>query len=119
MLNSSGKPKRKRSIKYSAIEENVVAFVSLLRNRTKPLPVTLSIVKEYAEQVAQTLGEKDFRASSGWWEKLRKRNNIGKSVRLHGEAGEVDHEKIKERILAIQNILEKYNPEHKQVCILD
>ena len=104
ILSSSGDTKRKRSVKYSAIEQKVIAFVSLLHNRTKPLPVTLSIVKECAEQVAKTLGEKDFRASSGWWEKLMKRNNIGRSVRLHGEAGEVDHEQIKERILEIQKI---------------
>ena len=86
ILSYSGDTKCKRLVKYSAIEEKVVAFISLLRNRTKPLPVTLSTVKEYAEQVAKTLGEKDFCASSGWWEKLRKRNNIGRSVQLHGEA---------------------------------
>ena len=57
MMNSSGK----LSLKYIAIKE-VVVFVNLLWNRTKPLPVTLSIVKEYAEQ---KLGEKDFHASSG------------------------------------------------------
>ena len=58
------------------------------------------------------LGEKNFRASSGWWEKVRKRNGIGKSVRLHGEAGEVDHDKIKEKILEIQKALEEYDPEY-------
>ena len=53
---------------------------------------------------------KSFRPSSGWWENVRKRNGIGKSVKLHGEAGEVDHEQIK-KILEIQMFLEKYNPE--------
>ena len=112
MMNSSGDSKRKRSVKYIAIEEKVVEFVNLLQNRTKPLPVTLRIVKEYADQVAQKLEEKDFRASSGWWEKVRKRNNIGKSVKLHGEAGEVDYEQIKKRIIEIQKLLENYEPEH-------
>ncbi len=111
MMSSLGQSKHKRSIKFIAIEEKIVAFVSLLRNRTKPLPVILSIVKEYAEQVAQNLGGKDFRASSGWWEKVRKRNGIGKSVKLHGEAGEVDCEQIKKKILEIQTLLEKYDPE--------
>ena len=46
------------------IEEKVVDFVNLLRNRTKPLPVTLSIIREYAEQVAKDLGEKDFHVPS-------------------------------------------------------
>ncbi len=60
MMSSLGKSKRKRPIKYIAIEEKVVAFVYLLHNRTKPLPVTLSIAKEYAELVAQKLGETIF-----------------------------------------------------------
>ena len=38
-MNYSGDSKRKPSVKYIAIEEKVAAFVNLLRNRTKPLPV--------------------------------------------------------------------------------
>ena len=48
-LTASGDLRRNREIKYRAIEEKVVAFLSLLRNRRKPMPVSLSIVKEYAE----------------------------------------------------------------------
>ena len=59
------------------------------------MPVSLSIVKEYAEQVAKSLDEHDFKASNGWWQKLMKRNNIGKGVRLHGEAGDVTLKKSK------------------------
>ncbi len=54
------------------------------------MPVSLRIVKEYAEQVTKSLDEHEFKASNGWWQKLMKRNNIGKSVRLHGEAGGVN-----------------------------
>ena len=46
-LTASGDLRRNREIKYRAIEEKVVAFLSLLRNRRKPMPVSLSIVKEY------------------------------------------------------------------------
>ena len=86
LLTSTCDVKRKRLVKYNVIDENVVAFVNLLRNRTNPLPVTLSIVREYAEQVAKNLGEKDFCASSGWWEKVRKRNGNGKSIGLTAQA---------------------------------
>ena len=103
--------RRNREIKYRAIEEKVVAFVCLLRNRHKPMPVSLSIVKEYAEQVAKSLGEHSFKASNGWWQKLMKRNSIGKSVRLHGEAGDVNPEDIKERIQEIKKMLEEHDPE--------
>ena len=51
-LTASGDLRRHREIKYRAIEEKVIAFISLPRNRCKPKPVSLSIVKEYAEQVA-------------------------------------------------------------------
>ena len=87
--------------------------MSLLRNRSKSLLISLSIIREYAEQVAISLGEKDFQASSGWWEK---RNCIGKSVRLHSETGEVDHDKIKEKILEIQKVLEEHDPEYIYNC---
>ncbi len=58
------------------------------------------------------MGETQFKASSGWWEKVRKRNAIGKSVRLHGEAGEVDHDQIKKKIDEIKKELEDYDPEY-------
>ena len=40
-----------------------------------------------------------------------KRNSIGKGVHLHGEAGDVNPEKIKERIQDIKKILEEHDPE--------
>ena len=87
---------------YNVIDEKVVAFVNLLRNRTKPLPVTLSTVREYAEQVKKDLGEKNFRASSGWWEKVY--DCMEKLVML-------TIRKSRRRSL-IPKILEKYDPEH-------
>ena len=56
-LTASGDLRRHREIKYRAIEEKVVAFISLPRNRRKPKPVSLSIVNEYAEQVAKSHNE--------------------------------------------------------------
>ncbi len=43
--------------------------------------------------------------------KADKRNNIGKSVRLHGEAGGVNPEEIKDKIQEIKKILEEYDME--------
>ena len=71
----------------------------------------MSIVKECAEQVATPHNEHDFKASNGWWQKLMKRNSTGKSVRLHGEAGDVNPEEIKGRIQDIKNILEEHDSE--------
>ena len=79
--------------------------------------LSIVIVNEYAEQVAQNLGGKYFPASLDWWEKVRKINGIVKSVKLHGESGEVDHEQIKKKILEIQTLLENYILE--QICNWD
>ena len=81
----------------------------------KPLPVSFSIIKAKAEEMAKSLGETNFKASSGWWEKVRKRNGIGKSVRLHGEAGEVDHEQIKSKIEEIRKDLESYTQKTSRI----
>ena len=56
--------------------------------------------------MAKCLGETKFKALSGWWEKVRKRNGIGESVLLHGETGEVDHDQVKEKIEEIRKELE-------------
>ena len=66
------------------------------------MSVSLSTVKEYAEQVAKSHNEHDFKTSNGWWQKLVKTNSIGKSVRLHGEAGGVNPEESKGRIQDIE-----------------
>ena len=110
-LNLPADLKCNRPTQYGAIGERVVAFVTLLCNMPKPLPVSFSIIKSKAEE-AKSLGETNFKVSSGWWEKVRKRNDIGKSVRLHGEAGEVDHEQIKSKIVEIRKDLESYDPEN-------
>ena len=59
------------------------------------MPVALSVVNEYAEQVAKSHNEHDFKAANDWWQKLMKRNSIGENVWLHGEAGDVNPEDIK------------------------
>ena len=111
-LNSPADLKHNRSAQYGTIEERVVAFVTLLHNMPKPLPVSFSTIKAKAEEMAKSLGETNFKVSSGWWQNVRKRNGIGKSVRLHGETGEVDHEQIKSKIGEIRKDLESYDPEN-------
>ena len=69
------------------------------------------MIRDKAEEVAKFLGETNFKVSSGWREKVRKRNSMGKTVRLHGVAGEIDHEQIKEKIDEIRKELESYDLE--------
>lgn len=68
-LTASSDLQHNHEVKYRAVEEKVVAFISLLHNRCKPTPVSLSIIKEYAKQIAKSLNMHDFKASNGWWQK--------------------------------------------------
>ena len=68
-----------------------VSFVTLLRNRPKPLPVSLSLVKAKAEEVAQSLHLKhQLGGGKTKW-----------SIQLHGEAGDVNRDEIMEKIVVL------------------
>lgn len=105
MMNSSGNSKHQRSVKYIAIEEKVICKSTSEQDQASASYP--SIVKDYqasasypkhcqTEETAQKLGEKDFRASSGWCERETTLAKVISS--MHGEAGEVDREHIKKRI---------------------
>lgn len=51
--------------------------------------------KEKAQQIAEKLKVKEFNASDGWMEKLKKRRNLHFRT-VHGEAGKVNREYLKE-----------------------
>ena len=69
-LTASGDLRCNREIKSRAMEEKVEAFISLLRNTHKPKPVSLSIVRKYAEQV--TTPTMSMTLKNGWWQNLMK-----------------------------------------------
>ena len=50
-IDSPADLKHSRPTQYGAIEERVVAFVTLLRNRSKPLPVSFSMIKAEDKEV--------------------------------------------------------------------
>ena len=81
--------------KFPQLDNDVYSwFHSVLhpvgRVKCRPLPLSRDIIKSKALSIAKDLGIQNFRASDGWFRNWRWRKEIGKSVRLHGEAGEVD-----------------------------
>ena len=79
--------------KYPAIDNAVFEWFCSLRSLKgvrKPLPVTGPLIKARALHEAKLQEIGNFKASDGWLWHWRSRYNIGKSVRLHGEAGEVN-----------------------------
>jgi DDE superfamily endonuclease/Tc5 transposase DNA-binding domain/CENP-B N-terminal DNA-binding domain len=79
--------------KYPEIDKLVYEwFVNIIHpsGRCKPLPLSRGIIQARARKIAELLGVIDFTASDGWFRGWRWRYEIGKSVRLHGEAGDVN-----------------------------
>ena len=79
--------------KYPAIDNGVYEWMCSLRSlcgTRRPLPVTGPLIKARARYEAKQQGIDDFKASDGWLWHWRSRYNISKSIRLHGEAGDVD-----------------------------
>ena len=79
--------------KYKEVDEAVYLWVCMLRslrNDRRYLPLSRGIIKTRALYEAKRLGISNFKASDGWFWRWRWRYNILNSVRLHGEAGDVD-----------------------------
>lgn len=85
--------KRKRQEKFSELNEAVLQWFKCARSKHIPLSGTL--IKEKAIQIAEAVGERDFCASNGWLEKFCHRNNIVfKSI--CGESADIDEEVLTE-----------------------
>jgi predicted XRE-type DNA-binding protein len=66
--------------------------------RRKPLSLSRAIIQARALHEANKIGLTEFKASDGWFRNWRRRNGIGPSLRLFGEAGDVNIEEIEKLI---------------------
>ena len=64
------------------------------RGRLKPLPLSRGLIQARALHEAKLKGIANFKASDGWFLNWRKRFGIGKSLKLHGEAADVNISEI-------------------------
>ena len=74
-------------------------------HRCKPLPVSRVRVQVRAIHEAQLNNILDFKASDGWFRNWRERTSIKTSIRLTGEAGDVNPEDFFVSILLLNNEL--------------
>ena len=84
---SGGDTKRRRSGKDPAVEAAVVKWIANAREKNAPLSGPL--VKEKAGELAAKLGKSDFKATDGWFSRLKKREGI-QQKKLHGEGQSAD-----------------------------
>ena len=81
--------KRKRSSKYSDVNQAVWDWYIMCRNSN--IPVSGSMLQEEATLIAEKLQTIDFVASNGWLEKFKQKYSICNKM-VAGEAGDVSKE---------------------------
>jgi hypothetical protein len=86
-IHGLSKRKRLKTCVYEDLDQVMLKWVTTARE--KNLPLTGTIIREYAQEFADALGHQDFLASVGWLDKFKKRHNIvGKTI--CGESAAVD-----------------------------
>ena len=66
--------------------------------RRKPLSLSRAIIQARALHAAKKIGLTEFKACDGWFRNWRRRNGIGPSLRIFGEAGDVNIEEVEKLI---------------------
>jgi len=105
--------KRKRSIKYRDVEEAILKWFH--QNRHNNVPISGPILKEKATQFAKELEHPEFKASEGWLEKFKSRNNIV-FRKLCGESASVSETVCDEWKKSLNTIIEGYDPKDLFNC---
>lgn len=119
LQSASGLEHRKslRSGKYPVVEEELVKFISFARKAG--VSITRDVIHFRALKIKAELLSKEmddverkalehFSPSESWVTKFVKRHGL-KSIRLHGEAGSVDPELVREGIKKLRRELESYS----------
>ena len=109
--NISSDNKRMRYSNYPEIEESLIMWF----NNTIVRPnITMDgpLMKAQALKFATLHGIQDFKASNGWLDAFRKRNNIS-FKNVNGEAGLVDNSLIQNyKKVVLPNLLKDYNSDN-------
>ena len=94
--------------KHPQLDKAVYEWFCRMRNppnRCKPMPISRAAIQARAKREAMLRGIDKFTASDGWFARWRWRFGVGSSVRLHGEAGDVNIETAEKLMQVIRNKL--------------
>ncbi len=94
---------------YPEIDEGVLKWFNMMRNpthRLKPIPISRAHIQARAVIEARMRGIENFKASNGWFRNWRRRCSIQESMRLFGEAGDVDPKEMEPKIEELRQKLE-------------
>jgi hypothetical protein len=86
------------------LDDSIYNWFREMRNplgRRKPLSLSRAVIQARALHEAKKIGLIEFKASDGWFRNWRRRYGIGPSIRLFGEAGDVNIEEVEKLIQII------------------
>ena len=107
--STSASVKKLRKLYDPEIDIKLILFVT--QCNTDGIPISLTLIKEKANQIANDLNIKDFKCSNSYIQRFNKTNSI-KSVVIDGEAQGVDTETTSQWIQQkFPKLLEDFSPE--------
>ena len=101
---------RRISMKIVPVDEKLSSFIE--KANQVNFPISRGLIQTIAVENASN---KDFKASPGWFEKFKKRNNVNR-VKLCGEAASVNEESLKRWIIEQSQHLLPYAKENVYNC---
>lgn len=107
--NAPAARKRLRGPQYEDIDSTVYDWYCLARQRL--VPVTGPMLQEEALIIASSLGINEFKASNGWLQRFKDRNNI-KQLVVSGESGDVSEETVAAWRERLVTLTQGYSPEN-------
>ena len=107
--STSASVKKLRKLYDPEIDIKLILFVT--QCNTDGIPISLTLIKEKANQIANDLNIKDFKCSNSYIQRFNKTNSI-KSVVIDGEAQGVDTETTSQWIQQkLPELLKDFSPE--------
>lgn len=92
-----------------------LTFEWFCRARANRIPLSGTIIREKALEIAKNLGDNEFKASLGWLEKFRIRHNISYKT-VSGEVGSVDGNVVSEWNKKLETLCEGYEEKDIYNC---
>lgn len=101
---------KKNFLSSEGLKIDKACFDWFVKARNKNIPLSGPLVKRKAREIAEKLGVSTFRASDGWLQKWRLRNNITFKC-ISGEAADVNDEDVDQFMKKLPVLLQGYREE--------
>ncbi|XP_019624404.1 PREDICTED: tigger transposable element-derived protein 6-like [Branchiostoma belcheri] len=112
--NSNPNRKRKREGKSGEVEEALMRW--FVNARAKNVPLSGPILMEKARQLAESLGDENFKPTDGWLGRWKQRNGIA-FKRGHGEKKDADTQSAENWVRdVLPGILQEYDEDDIYNC---